>query len=134
MEVHPTPRQAEAGGAPLGGVRENRARSSAVEAMLLALLGLLCRHLGLSPIAPSTGWTVPQLLHAIATLIPTLRPRRHRTPALRPFIPRHLRRGSPELRVVNAYRLPPRDPARPLRRLPPRARQGRDPPVRAHIP
>jgi hypothetical protein len=134
MDIHPATSQAGADRAPHGGAPGNRAQSGLVMRMLLVLLGILCRHLNFFVPAPRTGWTLPLLLHVIAGLLTALRPRRRRTPGVRPFIPRRLRRGSPELLVVDAYRLPPRDPARPLRRLPPRPRQGRGPPARARIP
>ena len=134
MEIHPATNPAEPDRAPLGNASENRAQFAAGVATLLALMNLLCRHLGITVATPAKGWTVSLLLYALAGIIPALRPRRRRTPELRPFIPRRLRRGSPELLIVHAYRLPPRDPARPLRRLPPRPRQGRGPPARAHLP
>lgn len=135
MEIHPATRQAEAGRAPQGDAPENRARPGALEAMLLALLTLLCRNLGRSVATPATGWTVPHLLRALGALIPTPCPRRRRTPDLRPFIPRRLRRGSPELFDVDDWWLPPRGSAR-LRRhrlAPSRPRQGRDPPACARM-
>ena len=134
MDIHPETSHAGADRAPHKGTSGNRAQAGLAIRMLLVLLGLLCRHLQIFLPAPPTGWTVPHLLHVIAGLVIALHPRRHRAPGLRPFIPRRLRRGSPELRVVHAYRLPPRNPARPLRRLPPRPRQGRGPPARARIP
>lgn len=133
MDTHPETSQAGTDRAPHGGTSGNRVLTGLVIRMLLVLLGLLCRHLHVYVPAPPTGWTIPLLRHVIAGLLTALRPRRRRTPGLRPFIPRRLRRGSPELLVVDAYRLPPRDPARPLRRLPPRPRQGRGPPARARI-
>jgi hypothetical protein len=134
MDTHPATSQAASGRAPHRDAPENRALAVAIEGLLLALLHLLCRSLGRAVAAPATGWTVPLLLQTLATLIPALRRRRHRAPGLRPFIPRCERRGSPQLLIVHAYRLPPRDPARPLRRLPPRPRQGRGPPARALSP
>ena len=134
MEVHPATHPAEADRAPLGDAPENRAQSGAVMAMLITLMNLLCRHLGITVATPAKGWTVSLLLYALAGIIPALRPRRGRTPELRPFLPRRLRRGSPQLIIAWAHRRPPRNPARPLRRLPPRPRQGRGPPARAHLP
>jgi hypothetical protein len=135
MEIFPATSQDALGRAPQGGAQENHVLNAAIQGLLLALLHLLCRNLGLVVTAPAEGWSVPLLLQALASIRPALRARRHpRTPELRPFIPRCERRGSPELAIVNAYRLPPVDPWRPLRRLPLRPRQGRGPPARAHSP
>ena len=51
MEVHPATHPAEPDRAPLGDASENRAHFTAGVAMLLALMNLLCRHLGITSLS-----------------------------------------------------------------------------------